>query len=355
MRRRETNPLAFFLIIDGFFSLAFGVDLVLRLIGERAGFFFSSDRVWNYMDFGLVVGDVFNELINAIMGAIGSSAPSANFDGLRGAARACRAIRMARTLRVFRSVSLFALPREVVASFATVPLMILIWFFIALFFSLIFMQASAESLASESTTESNQNVMYSYFGSVGNSLLSLFYVLLGAMDWDILYDAIAETSGLYAFMFLSFAFFAIVAFYNSITAMCVQGCLARVQRNELDTKSTESVKLAAVLSKTDKGSNCNWGQLNQNLDDPMVHGHLDRLGLDISDARGLCKLMSRGDKQPVNMGEFARACVKFTRTVRGVDFLPVLLANKRILQEVRDLADRFPSSPKSPVRPTRFV
>lgn len=334
-----------FATLDLFFTVAFALDLLMRVIGERLSILFTKDRLWNYMDIALVLGDLFNQVINLIMSAMGKKGPEGIFGAMRGAARACRAGRVARTLRIFRSFSFFSLPREVVAAFGAVPFMLVIYFFIALFFGLIFMQAAAESQLNEAALDESKEAMAHYFGSVGDAVITLVLVLLRAMDWIEIYLAIAETSKLYSWVFLVFAFFAIVAFMNAITAMCVQCCMARVQKNEMEGRTEASVKLTRVLAKNDKDSTpVTWGRLQTNLDNPIVRGYLENLGLDVADAKGLCKLMGRGDNTQVDLPEFARACVKFTRAGKGADLLPVLLFNKRLLIEFREFTDHFHAS-----------
>jgi hypothetical protein len=332
--------------IDMLFSIAFAVDLMLRLIGQRASFFYTQDKAWNVLDFCLVTGDGLNEIA-----AIALNSPSGNLASLRGAARASRAARVARTLRVFRSVSFFTLPREVVAAFSAVPFMMMLWFFISLFFALIFVQATAEALKDgDGQNAEAVAALEEYFGSVKRSLTSLFFVLLGGLDWVLFYDAFDQTSTVYSYLFLAFAFFSIVAFLNSITAMCVQSCFARVVRNEIDGKMEAAGKLAKLLIKTaDKKYHnplagrkthvCSWADLHKMLADPMVHGALEGLGLDRSDAQGIAKLMTKDDQTPANMQDYARACVKFTRTVRGADFVAVLLTSKKIMMECRTLKE----------------
>lgn len=337
-----------FRVIDVMFSVAFGIDLCLRLLGERASFFYSMDRWWNILDFCLVSGDVFNEVIGVVMDSVGGSAPEGYFGTLRGAARACRAGRAARTLRVFRSVAFLTLPREVVASFTAVPLMISIYFFIALFFSLIFMQASAESYLDPNADSGDQERMGMYFGSVASSLVSLFFTLLGGMDWIMIYNTLLAASPLYSTIFAFFAFFAIVAYMNSITAMCVHSCFARADKADTDSRLEASKKLKKILEDQAKKDyfnpfvvrqdfRCTWGQLSECLDKPLVFGHLDGLGLDLVDAKGICKLMTHKESDAAQIQNFATACIKYTKNARGIDFLPLLLNNKKLMREMKEL------------------
>merc|ERR1719498_917007 len=107
---------------------------------------------------------------------------------------------------------------------------------------------------------------------------------------------------------------------NSITAMCVQSCFARVQRNEVEGKLEGSIKLTKLLFKTAESEYYNplagrwkteisWGQLTKMLQKPLIHGSLENLGIDLTDAQGICKLMAPVDHtSAANMPDFARAC-----------------------------------------------
>lgn len=54
-------------------------------------------------------------------------------------------------------------------------------------------------------------LVMAYFGSVGDSMLSLYQAVTGGNDWSTYYQALVEVGDFYPAVFLSYTFFFIFA------------------------------------------------------------------------------------------------------------------------------------------------
>lgn len=340
----------FFFFLDAGFSACFFLELSMRIIGERVAFFLNADARWNAMDCFFVALDSTNMLFIFAFGTTETGLDY--FTGIRGALRALRLARAGRALRVFRAMKFINMIRlliDVVQASLIFSVYVVVLFTVMLvFFSVIFMQATVDSFLNHGDVED----VDSLFGSVPQSMLTLFWCMASASP-ETVYDRLLTVSPMYAICLLMFIFFVLFAFMNSVTASFVESAISASRKYDLEGKTSEQLEIEHLLHEADTGNDgkVSLDELREHLNKPTVRDSLAKLGLDAPETRGICELMTPKTGEEVNINELAQVCVRFTRAVRSADFVQVLLANKRLLEDIAALKTMFFAQFQPPTAP----
>lgn len=341
---------------DLLFSAFFALEVGLRFYGDRAFFFLGPDAAWNLMDVLFFMLDLVNVAI-----ALTTDGGLVVFDGIRGAVRGLRLVRAARVLRVLKTMRVIKMVRllvdviQVSLGFTLCFITMLTCIFV--FFSVIFMQATADALLSSSTSPEIRD----YFGTVQGSMLTLFWCITG-QNTQAVYDTLSEASLIYGVMLLVFIFFMSYAIGNSVTAALVEFALNASRKYDLEGSVHDYREIERLLKEADTSNDgmLTWKEIATHLNRADVREKFTRLGLDRSEAQGLVQLVTPKEDPRVDIVELTQVCARFTRMVRSADFVQVLLLNKKMLEDVAEVKElvqlyRSPSrSPRSPMSPSEL-
>lgn len=202
------------------------------------------------------------------------------------------------------------------------------------FFSVIFMQATADALQSGSVDEE----LHDHFGSISDSSLTLFWCITG-QDTSSVYHALARASPLYGFCLLAFVFFMIFAFGNSATAAMVEYAFKASRKFDLEGSHFETQAIQNIMKEldTEREGMVSWMEIERHLSRADVREKFSSLGIDRNEARGLFELMAPTENAQVHIEDLSQVYSRFTRIVRSADFVQVLVSNKRILEKIASL------------------
>merc|ERR1712232_1014076 len=93
--------------------------------------------------------------------------------------------------------------------------LVMIFGIVLLFFSLLFMQATADYVGDASESKASAQLL-GYFGTLEDSFTSLFQVSVGGANWQYVYADLLEVSRLYAFSFMMYTIFLLFVFLNAV-------------------------------------------------------------------------------------------------------------------------------------------
>lgn len=341
--RDGSPPMADFELADTIFTVAFSVELALRLIAERAAFFLAPDWRWNVMDLLFVSTDLMNEVLTIIaqQGGGGFVSTAATIQS------SARTLRLVRAARAFRALRLLAqLPRvkqmvqELVRSLVPVVWMLTLLAVLLLFFSLIFMQAAADGLQS-GVGEAASRELWSRFDSLEQASLSLFKVFTGGLEWEPLHASLAEVSTFYGIGFVMFIIVVVLAFLNIVSATFVASALTTKMIKDTEDAQAACAEVKRLIHDfgiTQESGMVNLEDLLDLLDVPSVKYYLASVNLDGSSVRAIFDLLDAEGHKSVRVADLAQGCAKFARAVRGSDFVSVLLASRLLSTQLQGLS-----------------
>lgn len=332
---RSLQQDAIYSVADIIFSFLFAVEFTMRLFGDRAYFFFGPEKTWNAMDMIFVAFDFANVLLDLSMGegSIG------DVDGIRGAVRVLRlmrAARVARLLRLLHSLKFIKMCRLLVdiiqASIGFSLCVMTAMAALFVLFSVIFMQATADSLINDET----DTALSHHFSSIRESMLTLFWCMTG-QNVEGVYDALAGASSLYAFSLVIFVFFMTYAFANSVTGAMVEYALKASTRYELEGQiaNASAIENILVAADTDFSGSLNKEEITRCMDRTDVQEKFGKLGIEASEARALFDIMAPNPTTRVDVKSLSQVYARVTRTVRSADFVQILLSSHRLLDDMK--------------------
>jgi len=254
-----------------------------------------------------------------------------------------RALRMLRIFRLFRTLkfhnSLRLLISEVMRGVQGLVWLVMIFGIVLLFFSLLFMQATADFVGTDQDGSNAQ--LLGYFGTLEDSFTSLFQVSVGGANWQHVYSDLLGISRLYALSFMMYTIFLLFVFLNAVTATFVESAFTTAKLHEKERNELEShkMKLALALADQDGDGTVTREEFLKHLDTYDMKKTLEVLELDRAEVVGIFELLDMHQCGVVPLDALTRGCERFTRPVRSVDSVAVLLASRRMVREFHTLRE----------------
>lgn len=347
------QELEFYTIMQSALCIIFVIEVALRILGEKARFFFSPfDRGWNCFDLLLALCGLVEILLGRLI-------PTFN-DNLQNltALRAVRILRMVRFTRIIRIMKYFHELRLMVSSISN-SMRALTWAMVIILaimymYAVIFTQATADSnsgrpseVVAEATDEAltEDEGLIEYFGDIGSSIYTLFQVVTSGINWGDVAEPLKKLSPIYFFIFLLFTSFNFIAVMNVITAVFVQTALQNAARDTdavifgaIADHSAEIQQLQALFEEADAKDN---GQISivdfvDFTRDPRVEAYFRVIGINISEAIGFFRLLDIDDSGYVDMEEFVIGCMRIKGQAKGLDVATLMHELKRVTRIIHN-------------------
>lgn len=319
--------------VDSGLTLAFCVELVLRVALFQRDFFAAEWRAWNVFD-----------VILTVSGALEWTLSFWDLNFLRS----LRIFRAVRVVRVLRGLRLVHELRLMVAS-VIVSLGSLVWacvflvFILYLFAIIISMDVAVHVLDNDSV----DTALTERYGTLSSSMLSLFKCISGGADWGVLMEPLLDINAyFYTVFFVFYIFFTVFGVMNVLTAIFCDAAtrVSQIDRdlviqdqvaqsdscaNELKNLFNETCSPDHLLSKQD---------LETHLDCTEVQHYLKFLELDVHEARGLFQLLDVDENGKVSVDEFVIGMMRLKGVAKGVDVATLMYENKKLYVRVVALA-----------------
>lgn len=327
-----------FCVLDVLFCLSFTVELVLRVLVFRCGFFCQAGCAWNIFDLVMVV---FQQV------EIGCSfllQPDDNVIAQNlGVTKMLRVLRLVRIIRLVRMLRLVRDLRLLVSSIVssmkslgwTVMLLAGMIYCVSLVLTQLVSDHRLELAAAGGAVESDETAaLVKYYGSLGRSMLSLFQAVSGGVDWnDLVSPLVVEISWLCSVAFAFYIAFCTLAMMNVVTGIFVENVL-------LSARTDRDLYLVAqartIFNTLDGGIN---GEMTldgflEKIDTPEMRELFKGIDVDPSEAASLFSLIDLDSSGAIDAEEFLRACVR----LRG----PAMALDTAVLvQQVRQLSNEL--------------
>lgn len=231
--------------LDAIFNAFFAGELLVRILAHQGAFLVGEEWRWNVFDTVVLMASFGNMfLLN-----LGYGADYARLIGLARVGRSLSVFRMVRFSRIFSKIKLLTLA---VAHCGTMLLWAVLYLVMVLFFfAVIFLNAFSTHLneGSPSAVDSNMDNLRLYFGSLPMTMLTLFMVVSGGVDWWEILQALLSISILYASVYLVFMSLTTLAILNVINAIFVNDAMEMASM-DLDLRLKAEVARTRLMVQT---------------------------------------------------------------------------------------------------------
>eukprot|EP00434_Breviolum_minutum_P005824 symbB.v1.2.005135.t1/scaffold226.1/size261315/14 len=324
-------------VVNYVFAALFTLELFGRICFGGSNFCHSEDWMWNLLDVFVVTSsltEIAIDIAAAIQEGDGMYEDLNSVSGLKvfRIVRLTKVIKAVRLVRVFRFV--IAL-RTLVTSIAH-TLKALFWALtllcmIVYVFAVLFCQAVHDHVmdaGAPALTEAEDMARIKYFGSLPDTMLSLFMSIAGGVSWEDVIFPLKAVHIVWVFCFLFYVSFTYFAVLNVVTGVFCQSAIENAQKdhaavvqNILDNKESHLKKIKALFTKigADDTGIITFEMLQEQFRAPAVKEYFESLGLDVSDAWSFFKLLDADGGGSVEVEEFLLGCLRLRGQARAMD------------------------------------
>jgi len=330
-----------------FFHAFFVSELCAKVYVFRISFFIGRDLRWNNFDAFLVLAAMYDVITPAL----------AMDDLTNGNVTFLRSFRLLKLLKVFRLIRVLRFFRElrlmlysIVESGNSLLWALLLVTITLYLFSLIFIQGVTHILADRlDLSENTVEAMYTYWGSVGTGMTSIWMSISGGVDWGDIAEPLKEAGIFYYGLFVLIIAFLTIAMLNILTGIFVGNALevgeedrqnVEYQQAEKSKKFNKALKDVFCEADEDGSGTLSWTEFSEHVKTPAMQGYLHALELDIKDVAFFFKVISHNSPDGnVDIDEFLSGCTRLKGSVRMLD-IESLSSELRVLSRAQaELAD----------------
>jgi len=317
-------------------------ELCLRIVCEKPmkAFFVGKDMRWNMFDLTLVIFSLMDFFLSSV--------------SLRELAvvrilRVLRLIRVMRVLRIFRFLTFLREFHKLVLCLASSLQTLLCAFSLMTFFifgmSILFTQTVGKYLEEESVDPVVARQLQEGFGSVGDSMLSLYMAITAGRNWGEQYDVLEKVGSGLAFAFVVFLVTAIYGLTNVVTAVFVESAMQATQNyrdllvQEMLIKDRANVKHMKEIFRsidTDNSGAITLEEMHTFLQDDTLalQEYFEALDLTANDTESLFKLLDMDDSGEVDIDEFCDGCMRLGGPAKSFDINCMWYEQRRTNREL---------------------
>lgn len=348
----QTSESTFFVVTQCSFAVLFSAELILRITAEESPLYFflhSKTLMWNYTDtfiivcmmieLGITLTVIWSEEENRTGAGAGARRGVSNVRLLRilRVTRLIRTLRMIRLIRFVRDLRL--LVNSIFHTLYALGWSMLLLAMIIYVFAILFTQEAADYLQDLEGTaiEGPMDPVRLYFGTLGESMFTLFKSISGGVSWHEPVSALDQINYMCVFMFTVFVGFVYFAVLNVVTGVFCTSAIesSLVDREnavhtQIQNKKMWQKKMEALFETfdADGSSAINVKELEQGLRDPHVKEYMASLELDPEDAWTLFKLLDTDSTYCIDIHEFVLGCFRLRGPAKSLDVAKLIYDTK---------------------------
>jgi hypothetical protein len=204
----------------------------------------------------------------------------------------------------------------------------------------------------EKWTDSENEDLILYFGTLTESILSLFMSMSGGNDWGQYYDAIISLNVQFRLVFLFFIGFMVCAVMNIVTAVFLESAISNGSRDrdllireQFDKKSDYFEEVRELFDELHDGDSITAEEFAHFLQDENVAAFLTALDLGVHDPHVFFMLLDEDGSGSLDLDEFVDGCFKLHGKSTVLD-LAICQADIRWLKEAVEIILQTVARPK---------
>ncbi|CAJ1423380.1 unnamed protein product [Effrenium voratum] len=325
-------------MLDVVFCSIFVMELLLRVSAHGKKFLSMEGYQWNFFDLFIVGFSVADELTKLVLSDSEVQQVFDSFGMLRllRLGRIVRLVRMVRLIPALKSM-VYLILASLKSFLWTVVLLIILMYCVAVYFTEL-----AWDLQHRHPQKDLSSIKQTW-GSIGNSILSLFQAITGGDDWHnfiMIFDEFSGgTANVNTLVFALFIAFATLVMMNLVTGVFVDGAqrIAREEKNQdllkhvrrllapelrgaVAGRTTVRTTSAGLGGEEGDGSDLlTWAEFCRKLDTEEMRAYLTAFEMDSGQAKDIFYILDQDRVGKVTMHEFFSACVNLHGTPRLAD------------------------------------
>lgn len=313
-QQTSPHPLVGFQVIDVLFTLAFLVELILRLIAFGFRFFTMSGWQWHWFDLFVVMFSVADELTKYVFAG-------SDLDEVVEKLGVLRLLRLGRVIRLVRMVRLIPSLKSLVylisasmnSFFWTSVLLLILMYVVSVYFTEL-----ATDLKHGGVTNLDD------WSSIGSSVMTLFQAISGGADWrDLVENFPEQTYTLNVTILAMYVAFATLVMLNLVTGVFVEGA-QRIAKEERQRDLIKVVRSLHAIAETSGDGEVSWSEFEGCLESKAMQDFLKAFDMDAHKAKAIFEVVDTDKSGTISLEEFVSAAT----TMHG----PVKLADTEIIR-----------------------
>uniref|UniRef100_A0A7S0ZVB5 EF-hand domain-containing protein n=1 Tax=Noctiluca scintillans TaxID=2966 RepID=A0A7S0ZVB5_NOCSC len=300
--------------IDTTVNTVFVFELLARMVALQQQFCVGDGWRWNAFDFAMVIVST-TELVYLYV--IGNSPSYAAALRLLRVVRSLRLLRLLQFLPMLEDLQLMVLAFYS-SSLALLAAMLLL-LGVILMFAIVLDNAVASYIDQAGQDNANVDSLKTFFGSLPQTLLTLFMAMSGGIDWWDVVRLLLEVSLFYSILFVVFVCLTVIAALNIITGVFVNEGLAMARmdedlRHQLDLRESRAMasrlhNLYRTMVNTCQ-SELSLDELKAALQREDVLTLFSVLGIEVTDPNLFFDLLDQDRNGFVEIDEFVIGCLR---------------------------------------------
>eukprot|EP00929_Paragymnodinium_shiwhaense_P013371 TRINITY_DN121233_c0_g1_i1.p1 TRINITY_DN121233_c0_g1~~TRINITY_DN121233_c0_g1_i1.p1 ORF type:complete len:722 (-),score=184.56 TRINITY_DN121233_c0_g1_i1:255-2324(-) len=305
-------------VLDLIFCVVFAGELLLRLYVHKVNFYFMAGWQWSYFDTFIVSVQILEEIADVAAGGTGMSL---GFLKLLKIGRLLRMVRMVRLIPELKSM-VYLILASMSSFFWTCVLLMLLIYMMAVYFTMM----ATDSMQGTGGDDGNRVDLEKYWGSIGDSVMTLFWAITGGADWaDLILPLTSETNTqIHHLVMTCFIAFSTMVLMNLVTGVFVDGA-GRLSRRD---KEMELAKLAYKTFEyvdVDGSESISRSELEESFGLEHMQVFLKSMQLSESSALNLFDLLDEDGSDAITVDEFVRGCSRLKGPAKASDVCQLLL------------------------------
>lgn len=180
-----------------------------------------------------------------------------------------------------------------------------------------------------------------YFGSVPQSMLSLFQGMTGGIDWENMVTPVfRDISTLAGSMLVLFMAFAILGVMNVVTGTFVQNAICRAEEVKDMQRAMKARRLFKSLDDDETGQISFKEILNHTKDREVLEFFRD-LDIEPSEAKFLFDMLDINQSGSIDFEEFLNGCIRLQGSAKAIDMLVVTRETRLAFEQLSGHMRRF--------------
>jgi hypothetical protein len=225
-------------------------------------------------------------------------------------------------------------------SFVSLLWAVCVLFLVIFIFGIMIQNGVTSYFRTAKTTEELDNAenMNKYFGSLFETMVSLFCSVTGGNDWMVYAELlrICKPKELYFLCFAFYVVFTVVGLLNVVTGIFVDSAVCTRTEDEVveqwkkdQTNTTETLRGIFKDADLDCSGTMTLKEFKTHLTNPWVRAYFSGLEIDPSDAVSIFTLIAKEGSTEVEIDEFVAGTMKLKGHAKSVDVLTLMYDSAR--------------------------
>jgi RNA binding exosome subunit len=207
-----------------------------------------------------------------------------------------------------------------------------------------------ESLEDEDH-EADLEEMEKMFGSVPQTLYSLYKAMSGGADWgDVAQPLEDRIHFLFSPFFCMYIAFAVFAVLNVVTGVFVNEAMVMAGKDqelvieeELSRKGSDINEFIRMFHEADADGNgkVSWDEFREQMEDDRVKAYFKVLDLNVDEAEQLFVLLDPQVSGEVSIDDFVQGCIRMKGGAKSIDVQTLLWQNKAMMEDLKKMNSRL--------------